>query len=177
VERGLAAPGDAEREKDGEDGHVAEGDELEGVGAGLMQDAGVKAAHDDGDDGAEGNHRCADSGDEPAQRAVPADVMRPHQRGLQHEEKQPSAEDGGVNPKQQRAGNGGVEEDVVDGVAEAPDDDRDEDERHREVEVLVDEAAAASERRETDGRRQFGMRRPWDTYGFVCGRAQEMGQR
>jgi hypothetical protein len=145
VERGLAPPEDAKGEPDGEDGHVAEGDELEGVGTGFFEDGNVKVAEDDGRDAAERDHGDADARDEPAERAVDADVVRADEGGLQEEEQQPGREGGCVEPQDTRTGDGRAEEDIVDGVAEAPEDDGDHEEGHREVEVLVDEAVAPGE--------------------------------
>lgn len=65
-----------------------------------------------------------------------ADVVRADERGLQDEEDDPAGKDCSVKIEYPGANGRGVDEVVVDGVAEAVDHNYCDEERHAEVEVL-----------------------------------------
>src|SRR3984885_15320877 len=141
MEFGFAAPGDGESHAEAEDEHVAEGHAEKCVRIRLVKNVLVKAAHDDSDDEAEHNHGGGQPDAKPAEGAMNADIAGTHQRGLKDVEGDPSCKCGAVNPEKEGARNRGMEEVVVDGVVEAPDNDCGDEQRHGEVEVFVDPAA------------------------------------
>ena len=100
---GLFAPVDGEREECREAGDVEERDaEKEGC-VGLMELMELEARHDNGSGEAKRDHEGAESGTEPAEGSMYADVVRAHERRLKDEEEYPGREGCGMDPEDARA--------------------------------------------------------------------------
>ena len=120
-----------------------------------MQPDGIEAPHHDGRGRAKENHGGPERSAEPAHGAVPAHTVRADQRGLENEEDNPPREYGRMNPEEQGPRHSGMEETGVDGVAEAPDHDRCDEQRHGEIEIPVQQTVSASERAAQRTRERF----------------------
>lgn len=114
-------------------------------------------AHYDSGGGTERNHRRAERRSEPSEEAMPLYVSRADQDGLKHEEDDPAEERRTVKPQNERPRDGGAKEVLVDCAAEAPEHNCLEQQRHREIEVLIDESPRpreGSHRARRDGLRK-----------------------
>ena len=105
----------------------------------------LEVRHDDGGGEAKRDHEGAERGTEPAERSMHADVVRAHERRLKDEEEYPGREGRGMNPEDGGARYVCVQEVPVDRAAEPGNDERHGEQRHRKVEVFVDEAVAAGD--------------------------------
>ena len=107
-----------------------------------MKHATVETAHDDGRGNADDGDRRPKSDAEPADQAVQMNLAGTDKRRLQEQEDQLKREDGGVEIKKKRAGNSRMDQVLVDREAEAVHDDRDDQQRHREIEVAMKQSRA-----------------------------------
>ncbi len=80
-------------------------------------------------------------GTEPAYAAMESDVVCAHQRGLQQEKEQPTGKDRRVEIQNRGPRNRWVNQSGAHGEAEAVDHHCGDQERHEEVEILVEQAA------------------------------------
>src|SRR6202050_1981193 len=99
-----------------------------------------KATQAGGGPSADDNNGDADSDTEPAEAAMQADVVRADQRGLHDEEHNPSGEHNGVDVQDKGWKRRGMYEVMVDGVAEAVDHSRSDQQRHEEIKVVMPKA-------------------------------------
>src|SRR6202007_526058 len=103
-----------------------------------MEAMDLEARYDDSGGDTERDHGGAEGGTEPAEGSVHADIVRAHECRLQDEEENPGREGRSMNPEDEGARYISVNEVRVDRPAEARDDERHREQRHRKVEVLVD---------------------------------------
>jgi len=119
MELRLLAPINGQREWDDERGDVPQRNDQESIAIRKAVMREVEACHHDGSRDAYDGNRGAQSSAEPADLAMHANIVGAHERGLQNEEEQPSSENNGVKIKDKRARRRGVDEVLVDGVAES----------------------------------------------------------
>ena len=137
MEFGILAPKDRQGKGHREASDVPQGDEDVRVGIGISQDAQVKALHEDGDGNAKRGNQGAQSYAEPAEAAMQTNIARAYEGGLKDEKEHPAKEDGSVNIEEQRARRGRVDEIPTDGMTKAVDYDGQKEQRHREVEIVL----------------------------------------
>jgi hypothetical protein len=145
MELGRFAPIDGEHHAEAEDTDVEEGDGEKGVAVRHVEAVGFKVDHADGGHHSKGHHDGGDRGGHPADGAMPFHVAGAHQGRLQNKDQDPGREGDGMDPEDAGRGDVGMEQPVVDGLAEAGHHGRGRHERHGEVEVAVEEAVAAGE--------------------------------
>lgn len=127
---GLSTPRDRERDEGAEDDHVTERNTEKCVRIGDIEQVLVEAAHDDRDGEAERHHDCCKANAKPTNRAVHLDLEGADERGLQDVENYPGCEYDAVDPKKDWARDCRMKEGVVDGVAEATNHNRGDEQRH-----------------------------------------------
>ncbi len=115
---GLLAPRDRERKKRAKGCHVEERNDEERLGAGQAESVRVEAAHDDGCNDTQRNHRRAKRRSKPSEEAMPFYVSRADQNGLKQEEDNPAEKHPTVEPQEERSRRRGVKEAGVDCAAE-----------------------------------------------------------
>ena len=71
---------------------------------------------------------------------MPLYVSRPDQHGLKHVEDNPAGKRGRMEPQNNRPPDGGVKQAFIDRSAETPDHNYSEQQRHREIKILINEA-------------------------------------
>jgi len=108
-----------------------------------MELVGVESGHDDTGGTADQDHGRPERGAEPAEGTMPAHVVRTHEGGLQDKEYEPAGKDGGMKIQNDGARNGGMEQVSVDGEAEAPYNNGGDEQRHGEIEILVQQTVSA----------------------------------
>ena len=145
MELRLFAPEDGEAEADAEGEHVEEGFDQKGVRAGLVETDRVEARHDDGRGNTERNHDGAERCAEPAQGAVHAHMMGADQCGLKNKGHNPAGECGRVDPEEEGSRQSRMEKVFVDSMAETPYDNGCDEQRHDEVEILVQQTVSAGD--------------------------------
>jgi hypothetical protein len=123
VELGLVAPVDCKGKRDGEGGQVEEGGAEKRGGAGQIGIAQVEAPHGDGGDGSDDEDGDAEGDAEPAESPMDTHVADADQRGLEDVEDHPGGKDDGMDREKERLGMAGMEELLIDPLAEAVDDD------------------------------------------------------
>jgi len=94
----------------------------------------------DGGPSADDNNGDGKSDTEPAQPAMQADVVGADERGLHNEEHNPPREHKRVNVQDKGWERRGMDEIMIDGVAEAVHHSRSDQQRHEEIKVLAPEA-------------------------------------
>lgn len=147
---GLLAPKDGEREEGGKANHVEKRDDqkrLDGRSARLRVNQ-MEPPHDDGGGDADKDHRGGKSGSDPSGGAMELHVVGLYEHRLEEEEAEPSDEERAVNPEKRGPGRSGIQQIFAHCVAESVEDDGGNQQRHQEIEVLVEERRAL--------RRRFG---------------------
>lgn len=132
---GFFTPIDRQCKGDREGGHVAELDSKKRRCSHHVEVANVEAVHSEGGGEAEDWNHNPEGDAEPTDGAMNAYVVGADQCGLQDEEEDPAGENDSVELENPRANGGGVDEEVIDGVAEAVHDDCGDQEGHGEVEI------------------------------------------
>jgi len=150
----LRAPIDGQRNAHRKGEHFIERDAQERVRVTQMELHVVEAGHDDGRGNAQRNHHGGEPDAKPSDEAMPTDLVHPDQRGLANEEDHPPGKNGRMNPENEGPRDGGMEQVVVDGAAEAGDHNRRQQQRHRKVEIPLQNPVTTGQGR----RAQFFLR-------------------
>ena len=137
VELRPIAPKHAEGEGDGEAGHIKEWNADTGISETLMLHVKMVTPHGDGGGNAQDDNGGSESGPEPTQRFVNADVPGANQSGLQDIEDEPAKENDSMDVEQSGRWESRVDKPSVDGPAETVDHDHCDENRHREVKVFL----------------------------------------
>jgi hypothetical protein len=138
------APIDGKRNAHAKGDHVVERDAQKSTRAALMELNGVKAGHDDGSSNAQRNHHRRQPGAKPSDGAVPTEFAYTDQRGLTNEEDHPPGESCAMNPENEGPRHGGMEQVGVDGTLETGDHNRRDQQRHREIEISMQNLVTTS---------------------------------
>jgi len=147
----LLAPKDRQGKRQREAGDIPQRDEDVRVGIGISQNPQMEPFHDNGDSNAERRNHGAESHTEPAEAAMQTNIASAHQGGLKDEKEHPAKEDDSVNIEEQGARRGRVQEILAEGMAKAIDYDGQKEQRHREVEIVPQQARKAGGGRELRG--------------------------
>ena len=144
----AAAPEDCERKERREEHQIHQLNDHECGDARVRMriQAEMEAVHAACSEEADCDERDGQRHSKPAERAMDADVVGAHQRGLQDEEEQPSGKNDGVDGKDEGRDRRGVQEVMVDCVAEAKGGNGRDQQRHEEVEVLLQETGGPGHR-------------------------------
>src|ERR1051325_9625185 len=78
---------------------------------------------------------------------MPTDFVHTHQRGLTNEEDDPPGKRCGMNPKNEGPRHRGMKQVVIDRAPEAADHNQRQQQRHREIEIAMDQAISAGHSR------------------------------
>jgi len=135
---GPGAPVDAEGERDGEAHHVEQRNDEEGLRVGSVKLHGVEMGHGDGGGDAYEGDGDAEGYSEPAGLFVDADVAGANEQGLKNIEDEPAGENERMEIEDGGTRRSWVDEIFVYRVAEAVDDGRGDEQRHEEIEVIVE---------------------------------------
>jgi len=137
MELRLPAPINGEGKGHGEAGNIHRLDNGEGRGVEWVVLLDGEPYYADGGPGADDDNKDGQSNTEPAKPTMQADVVGAHQRGLHNEEHNPRGEHNRVDVQDKGWERRGMDEVVVDGVAESVDHSRSNQQRHEEIKVLT----------------------------------------
>lgn len=134
----LGAPIDAKRKSAGEADHVEEGNDEECFCPGLVKLNGIEARHGHGGSDAYNWDGDAEGYSKPAGLLMDADVASADEYRLKNIKDEPGGEDEGVEIEDGGTLRRRVDEVFVHCVAEAVDDGRSDEQRHEEIEIIVE---------------------------------------
>lgn len=140
---GLGTPIDAEDERDGEAHHVEQRNDEERIRPRLVKLERVETGHGDGGSDAHEGDGDAEGYPEPTSLLVDANVAGAHEQGLKNVKDEPASENERVEIKDGGARRRGMDEVFVYRVAETVHDGRGDDERHEEIEIIVERSGGS----------------------------------
>ena len=141
MELRFLAPVNRESEGAGEADHIQERNHEKRFCVRDVHLQGIEAAHDDGGGDSDDENQHTQCGSEPPDAAMPSHVVRSHQRGLQNEKQQPSGKDRGMDVQDGGRWDGRMNQSFAHGEAEAVHNHCGNQERHEEVEILIEQTA------------------------------------